>query len=372
MSLSPHRAPFVQDRLRESRIFARVQITIHKLMLIIALVLLPLLAWHNATVHLFDKYDMPREWEEDFRKIQLAGSKTALWVALWISSSAIDSKRQCRKQLRPGAEEEQEGTASRTCTHEDTSTAVDTASGRIPTPTCIRERSPSECTARKGKMHGPVVGCWQRMHHILPRRVMPAPGRLGLMLFYNAFLVLILASYNYTYRKLQPPSMNFCNKVEVVSFSESGLHELDKANPPNGSHAPSMVERCHKYNWNIIAAGGFSSTVAAMLATVHVAALVCKLVEMCSPWVRRGVERGTRNRLGKYHGQGHETVTPRDVEIHGRGTAISDRTGRLTALSAEEYDTGAGVASRRRGAKRSKTSSRKSRSEEILLSCLVP
>jgi hypothetical protein len=67
-----------------TRSFVMIHIAIHKLMALAALNLLPLLAWHNAMTHLFDKYDMPVTWEQDFQQAQLSGPKTWLWVAMWI------------------------------------------------------------------------------------------------------------------------------------------------------------------------------------------------------------------------------------------------------------------------------------------------
>ena len=64
--------------------FVKAQIAIHKLRIITALTLLPLIAWHNAIVHVFETYNMPRHLVERLRAIGLAGPKTPLWVALWI------------------------------------------------------------------------------------------------------------------------------------------------------------------------------------------------------------------------------------------------------------------------------------------------
>jgi uncharacterized membrane protein len=67
-----------------SRAFIRIHIVIYKLMVLAAIILLPLLAWHNAMTDLFDKYDMPETWEHQFQRMQLSGPRTWLWVAIWI------------------------------------------------------------------------------------------------------------------------------------------------------------------------------------------------------------------------------------------------------------------------------------------------
>jgi hypothetical protein len=65
--------------------FVKAQISIQKLILLAALALLPLLAWHHSTTRLFDDFPRPNRWAEDFGSLQASGGKTALWTAVWIS-----------------------------------------------------------------------------------------------------------------------------------------------------------------------------------------------------------------------------------------------------------------------------------------------
>jgi hypothetical protein len=76
--------PSADDQTHLSRAFIRTYIIVHKLIVLAAIILLPLLAWHNAMTDLFDKYDMPVTWEQTFQRIQLSRPRTWLWVALWI------------------------------------------------------------------------------------------------------------------------------------------------------------------------------------------------------------------------------------------------------------------------------------------------
>jgi hypothetical protein len=69
---------------RLNRTFVKAQITIQKLIVLSALALLPLLAWHHSTTRLFDDFPRPNRWAKDFRSLQASGRKTALWVAVWI------------------------------------------------------------------------------------------------------------------------------------------------------------------------------------------------------------------------------------------------------------------------------------------------
>jgi hypothetical protein len=57
---------------------------IHKLMVIAALNLLPLLAWHHATMKFFEEYGIPEQLKDELGRIQLSGLKTGLWIVIWI------------------------------------------------------------------------------------------------------------------------------------------------------------------------------------------------------------------------------------------------------------------------------------------------
>jgi hypothetical protein len=69
---------------RSSRNAFRAQIAIHRLILLVALALLPLLTWHLSTSHVFEKIEMPKGWKEEFQKLQLPEWRMVLWVAAWI------------------------------------------------------------------------------------------------------------------------------------------------------------------------------------------------------------------------------------------------------------------------------------------------
>jgi hypothetical protein len=73
---------------KTQRSIIKSQILIHKLMAITALNLLPLLAWHNSTAHLADRYVMPSKWDAEYSRLQLSGWKTWVWVFMWILVSA--------------------------------------------------------------------------------------------------------------------------------------------------------------------------------------------------------------------------------------------------------------------------------------------
>jgi hypothetical protein len=72
------------DHFIPSPTFSRTQIVIHKLMVIVALNLLPLLAWHHATMNFFEEYGIPEELKDELGKIQLSGLKIGLWIVIWI------------------------------------------------------------------------------------------------------------------------------------------------------------------------------------------------------------------------------------------------------------------------------------------------
>jgi hypothetical protein len=68
-----------------SRTFVKAQIAIQKLIVLAALALFLLLAWHHSTTLLFDDFPRPKRWAEDFGSLQASGGMTALWIAVWIS-----------------------------------------------------------------------------------------------------------------------------------------------------------------------------------------------------------------------------------------------------------------------------------------------
>jgi hypothetical protein len=75
------------------RFLFKAHIVFHKLMIIGVIVLLPLLAWHHAMTQVFEKYDMPRMWDQDFRDVQMSASKVWVWVLMWVFVSAVGRPR---------------------------------------------------------------------------------------------------------------------------------------------------------------------------------------------------------------------------------------------------------------------------------------
>jgi hypothetical protein len=220
-----------------------------------------------------------------------------------------------------------------------------------------------------------------RTYHPLLRPAIPPIVRLAMLSLYDAFLMLILISHNYTYHSLITSSENFCDTKEVVSYPDWKLEPLNISQVAVGSRVPSMVERCQRYNWNIMAAGGFSGTVAIILAAIHLAGGTCRLAELCytsKSLAKENKELKKGTELGEQENKWH--ASPRDVDIHNRGTVTSGRTGRLTGVSEEEYNTGDETVRSRRANKSqgsesgtSKATCRGSRNvEETLLECLLP
>lgn len=86
--------PTIPYKTARSRV--KKQIVIHQLIFIAALVLIPLLTWHIATLNFFEDYRMQKGEEsttkkqvsarivERIMKTQLSESKVALWAAVWV------------------------------------------------------------------------------------------------------------------------------------------------------------------------------------------------------------------------------------------------------------------------------------------------
>lgn len=219
-----------------------------------------------------------------------------------------------------------------------------------------------------------------RMSHPFLQPAIPPALHLILLLLYDGFLIVVLISHNYAFRNQIGRSDDFCNTDAVVSYPDSILPPVNETYAAIGSRVPSMKERCQRYNWNIIAAGGFSSAVAAILTAIHLAAIISRLAEPCYLLVTITKHKKTEDSAA--HLQGDETewrAPPRDIEIHNRGTATSDRTGRLTAISEEEHNAEGQAARRRRTNKSRSRGSGTSMANaedymevlEMLLECMV-
>ncbi|EAT91949.1 hypothetical protein SNOG_00454 [Parastagonospora nodorum SN15] len=98
---------------------------------------------------------------------------------------------------------------------------------------------------------------------------------------------------------------------------------------------------------------------------------------LCSTWTNEARESRKVKEGGKLDGQENKWhVTPRDVDIHNRGTV---RSGRLTVISEEEYNSCGDAVRRRRGNKSKSSESGRSKAtsggtkkvEQTLLECLV-
>lgn len=81
---------------KTNRSLVRTQIGIHQLVFITALVLIPLLVWHIATLEFFEDYRMGAKEEDSLattqgldiekqlKEEQLSESNKALWAVVWI------------------------------------------------------------------------------------------------------------------------------------------------------------------------------------------------------------------------------------------------------------------------------------------------
>jgi hypothetical protein len=166
-----------------------------------------------------------------------------------------------------------------------------------------------------------------------------AAVRIYLLFLYDALLIVVLISHIYVFRSHIGPSYNMCNTAAVVTFHDRPGRSLNVEYETIDKHVLCTRDICKRYNWNIVAAGSFSSTFAAILATMHLTAIVCRLVELAHAWNRMMKHKGGEHRAsGLQEKETEWQVPPRDVDIHDRDTASSERTGRLTAISEEERD----------------------------------
>jgi hypothetical protein len=161
------------------------------------------------------------------------------------------------------------------------------------------------------------------MSHPIPQSIIPRVVSTFLFLFYDMFLILVLVSYAYTF------------------FNDFDSRHVCNSNPA-----------CQRVKVDILTAGTFSSTVAVILAALHLQASICRLAEL-----RHIPRQDTKIAL---HDRDIDIRDRSNIDIHDQGTATSGRRGRLSTISEEEYSIG-GQSARKR-MRTSKKSSKKSRS----------
>lgn len=195
---------------------------------------------------------------------------------------------------------------------------------------------------------------------LLYRIILSRPVNRIFTLFYDITSLFVLTSHVYVFFSLIEPNWALCDAAK--------LHLYEHRETQPSSHEFNDLEKCQRYNWNFTAAGGFSSAMASLLATIHLAATFCMLVEIIYSWIYESDRNGKDGR----------NDAQSDADVGTRETG-SRATGRLTALSEEEHGAGSGTSTRRRinkstsseGAKSKASSSGSSRLEEVLLECLI-
>jgi hypothetical protein len=200
-----------------------------------------------------------------------------------------------------------------------------------------------------------AIWCLPRMSHPFLRKTIPRAVSTVLFFFYDMFLVLALFSYAYTDFSHIVSSNGVCHANAVLEL------------PLDAAHAAKQYrlhprEICLRANMNIMTAGIFSSTVATILAAIHLAAILCRLAELSYPWTARVKRKNDRDIA--LHDRDIDIRGRGKIDIHDQGTATSNRRGRLTTISEEEYSMG-GQAVRKRTmiSKKSRSRSSKARNE---------
>jgi hypothetical protein len=212
-----------------------------------------------------------------------------------------------------------------------------------------------------------------RSYHLLLQPVIMPSVRTILLILYDAILISVLALHIYSFIHLIDKREKFCN----TNLDRTNRTRADDPASTETDEAAKTKAGCRWFNASITSAGGVASAVAAMLAATHIAALVCRLYEVCSVWYT-WLKAKMKSKEKVSPGAEAETewhCSPRHVDIQTRHDAASGRPGRLTQISEEEYDAG-GVARRRHHKSRSGASGPSKASstklENVLLECLVP
>ncbi|KAF1846078.1 uncharacterized protein K460DRAFT_119734 [Cucurbitaria berberidis CBS 394.84] len=192
-------------------------------------------------------------------------------------------------------------------------------------------------------------------HPLLSNHLTPTE-RLILQTIWDTMMITILSLHIFSFFSNIAPSRAFCYTPAALQYPDWAFHDsaLDwkkgkEARPPQ----LGMKERCERINWSLHSAGGFSSAGAAVLAALHLVALVCRVGEH----MRLRLERWMMDtklqqnaEVGRGRGQSESDKwgqqTPRDIDIHARGihdhipSESHTTTDQPTTLSEEEQNTG--------------------------------
>jgi hypothetical protein len=218
-------------------------------------------------------------------------------------------------------------------------------------------------------------------YHPLLRPTLSPKLHYLLLSIYDTILIIVLTLHIFVFFSLMFPLIAFCRTSDTLMYPDSNLAKIkgciDSLDPDKAVDCPpmGMQERCERMNWNIHGAGGFSGAVAAILAGVHLVAILCRISEMGVVWLEL-IKMGMKKRRVERDSVAQEA--PRDVDIHTRGRAKKG-TGRLTIISEEERDTG-GEGTQKKDESENNSESQQSKTSsgvsgtlgDVLLECLVP
>jgi hypothetical protein len=200
-----------------------------------------------------------------------------------------------------------------------------------------------------------AIWCLPRMSHPFLRRTIPRAVSTFLFFLYDMFFILVLVSDEYTAFSHIVSSDKVCHTNAVMELPLDAAHTAKQ-------YRLNPTEICLRANMNIMTASIFSSTVATILAAIHLAAIVCRLAELSYPWIT-GVKRKNDPDFALHDRD--IALHDQDIDIRDRGTATSNRRGRLTTISEEEYSMGGQTARKRTRTSMKSTSGSSTAGNEI-------
>lgn len=216
-------------------------------------------------------------------------------------------------------------------------------------------------------------------YHPLLSRHLTSTARLLLLTTWDGLMITILSLHIFSYFRNIASSMAFCHTAAVLHYPDwaSNLHKADSR---HGTLYFGIKTRCERMNWNIHSAGGFSSAGAALLAALHLFAMVWRALDFARPRWRRWRRKNSKpeeDRKGEPLTLDEWACGPRDIDIRFRATCpptgFGDRnSGHATTISEEEQNTG--TRQKRGFAHRGKSTGSESTPmwSEAMLECLVP
>ncbi|KNG45182.1 hypothetical protein DDE82_001795 [Stemphylium lycopersici] len=331
---SPPNLPPVVHRNLHQR-FLKTHLTSHELTLVTAVVTLMLLVAHTAATHGMQPSGLPQKWLHDFVHQLYEGTKTFTWIIMYIMLYPnVRYKDEERRQKRRVWLKNFFGKIA-SCVpkpfrrNQNDRQASATETKRSPNDTARQIAAEGEVSKRTSKTNSQPAPYHPLACHPLLHLDFSTLQRLVLLTLWDVIMILTLSSHIYIFLRNIEPSLKMChNPISAHTSSPRSISLL-----------LNSKAKCHRLNWRIHSAGGYSAGGAAILGTLHLFASTLRLYEYVRAKrplkPRKTVSDGLkRSRKRKQHGSSdeqHWRNPPRDIVV--RPQSSPPQTGFSSSLS---------------------------------------